>query len=341
MGIALFTGDADAKLSAKQVKGKARELGADLAGIASCAVLEANPPDPSWPQVPSRISSRVRSCIVLAKRMPIGEFLSDDTRTIAHTNQVVMRRLEKIAYDLSYWLDGLGHYSFQIAADETDPELKRGSYGYLSTRHVAVEAGLGTFGLESNLLTPEYGPRVYVTAVLTEAELEADRPIEQQICLGESCGRCLLACPSDAVLQWGLDKRRCATHAQRHGISSIIYGPLQHLNDATNSAAAKNVLASRDTFEKWRSIIRLVMAFGVCPRCIEVCPLGEDYRKYLAREHKSISERSPQKESRLNVMKVAAKAGSQVPGAPHLNLRFIGSSGRKGQTPKYVRDREE
>lgn len=325
---------ADVRLSAEQVKDKGRELGADLVGIASCDALNANPPDPAWPQVPSRISDRARSCIVLAKRMPIGEFLSEDTRTIAHTNQVVMRRLEGIAYELSHWMDGQGHYSFQIAADETDPQLKRGSYGYLSTRHVAVEAGLGTFGLEANLLTPEYGPRVYVTAVLTEAELEPDHPIEEQICLGESCGRCLLGCPSDAVLQWGLDKRKCATHAQRHGISSIIYGPLRRISDAKSVSEAKQVIGMRDTFEKWRSVIRLVMAFGVCPRCIEVCPLGEDYRKYLAKEHRSIAEKNSEKAARLNEMKLAAKEGLQVRGAPHLNLRFVGVGGRKGQTPK-------
>jgi epoxyqueuosine reductase len=37
------------KMSAAQLKAKARELGADLVGIADGEVMNANPPDPSIP----------------------------------------------------------------------------------------------------------------------------------------------------------------------------------------------------------------------------------------------------------------------------------------------------
>ena len=64
--------------------------------------------------------------------------------------------------------------TFVVPAQETEWTLKRASYGRLSTRHLGVEAGLGTLGLEVNILTPEYGPRIYLTGVLTEVELAAD-----------------------------------------------------------------------------------------------------------------------------------------------------------------------
>ena len=86
--------------------------------------------------------------------------------------------------------------------------MKRASYGQLSTRHLGVEAGLGTLGLEVNILTPEFGPRLYLTGILTELELEPDQRMEEQVCIGESCSRCLHSCPPDAVRQWGLDKAR-------------------------------------------------------------------------------------------------------------------------------------
>lgn len=315
----------ESTLRSDEVKEQARGLGADLVGIIDCHTLNTHPPDPTAPQTPHRISERFRSCIVLAKRMPLGEFLSNHRWLIAHNNQTVMRALEKTAYRLAHWLDSQGYYSLQVATDETDPELKRGSYGYLSMRHLAVEAGLGTFGLESNLLTREYGPRVYLTALLTEAQLTPGQRILEQLCIGETCGRCMLACPTDAVHQWALDKRLCALAAQVHGISSILYGPLKRIVEQPEHAQA--ILAERNTRDKWQSMIRLVEAFGVCPRCIEVCPIGTDYKRYLAREHRDIPELTPAKKQRLQAMKGAARSGGIMQGNPTINVRYIGPNG--------------
>ena len=41
----------------------------------------------------------------------------------------------------------------------------------LSLPHAAVEAGLGTLGLNLQLLTPEFGPRVLLTAVLCSVDV--------------------------------------------------------------------------------------------------------------------------------------------------------------------------
>jgi hypothetical protein len=54
-------------------------------------------------------------------------------------------------------------------------------------RHPAVEAGLGTLGLNLQLLTPQYGLRVILMAVLSSAPVAADR------------GRSVLALPADAA----------------------------------------------------------------------------------------------------------------------------------------------
>ena len=312
-------------IDALAVKAKARALGADLCGIASSAVLEANPPDPTAPQVPSRISERFRSAVVMGFRMPVGEFLSDHRWVVAYNNQLVMRRMDHVSHRLAMWLEDLGQPSVQIATEETDPELKSGSYGYLSMRHLASEAGLGTFGLEANLLTPELGPRLYLNAVLTEAQLAADSPMTEQVCIGEPCSRCLLACPVDAVLQWSLNKRACGHAAQVHGIEAILYGPLKRLMQGGESLT--QIAADPDTRDKWSSIIRIVEAFGVCPRCIEVCPIGEDYHLFMAREHRTIPETTPAKRERVKAMRLAAKAGGTVAGNPPINVRWIGPDG--------------
>src|SRR5215813_7518562 len=194
------------ELDAAEVKRRARELGADLVGIASAATLNAFPPDPRWPQTPERISPYCKSVNVLVQRI----------------DMLVLRKMDKVAYRLAEELEQAGHPSFVTAAQETDWSYKRASYGRLSTRHLGVEAGLGTLGLEVNILTPEFGPRVYLTGILTELELTPDRPLTEQVCIGESCSRCLHSCPADAVLHFGIDKRACATEAQEFGFSTIL-----------------------------------------------------------------------------------------------------------------------
>jgi ferredoxin len=67
-----------------------------------------------------------------------------------------------------------------------------------SHRHAAVAAGLGRFGLNNLLLTPEYGPRQRLVSLITEAPLNADPMLSNPVCLGDKCGTCLRKCPAKA-----------------------------------------------------------------------------------------------------------------------------------------------
>ncbi len=48
----------------------------------------------------------------------------------------------------------------------------------LSFKLAAYEAGLGVFGRSSILITPEYGPRVNLGVVLTDASIKPDIPLK-------------------------------------------------------------------------------------------------------------------------------------------------------------------
>src|SRR5690606_36211142 len=85
----------------------------------------------------------------------------------------------------------------------------------------AVQAGLGTLGLNLQLLTPEYGPRVLLSAVLSSLEVECDRPREEALCLGPQCGRCLKACPGDVVGHWERDWDACDRYRSPHGFAQL------------------------------------------------------------------------------------------------------------------------
>src|SRR5947208_16381001 len=185
-----------ADANAAAVKRRALELGADLAGIASAATLNAFPPDPRWPRTPERILPSIKSVIVLVQRIPAGAFRAVSNVPVQYMDMLVLRKMDKVAYRLAEELERAGHPTFVTAAQETDWNYKRASYGRLSTRHLGVEAGLGTLGPEVNILTPEFGPRVYLTGVLTELAPEPDHPITEQVCIADSCSRRLHSAPA-------------------------------------------------------------------------------------------------------------------------------------------------
>src|SRR4051794_37810109 len=322
--------------NATSVKKRARELGADLVGIASAKTLNAFPPDPRWPQTPERISPYCKSVIVIAQRIPVGAFRCKTNTPVQYTDMLVLRKMDKVAYRLAEELEDRGHPSFVTAAQETDWNYKRASYGRLSTRHLGVEAGLGTLGLEVNILTPEFGPRVYLTGILTQLELEADRPLSEQVCIGESCSRCLHACPADAVLHFGIDKRACATEAQEFGFSTILQFFERYIGMPHGQKVA--AASSRDLFGFWQGLLRVVGSFGDCPRCLAVCPVGNVYHAHLTDIQKAIPEKTPEKVALGRAYKDNRQKGETIAGLSDWNKRWVGPDGYKGMVARQLQE---
>tara|TARA_A100001037_G_scaffold130143_1_gene117829 strand:- start:412 stop:1431 length:1020 start_codon:yes stop_codon:yes gene_type:complete len=321
-------------LHASEVKELAKNYGADLVGIASAQTLNAFPPDPRWPQTPDRISRYVKSVIVLACRIPVAAFRAKNNIPVQYLDMLVLRRMDRIAYKISDHLEKLGHPTFVTAAQETDWNMKTASYGYLSTRHLGIEAGLGTFGLEVNILSPEFGPRLYLTGILTELELEADKPMTEQVCIGESCSRCLYSCPTDAVNHFGIDKRNCAVEAQEFGYMTATQFFMKFIE--ASIPEKKKMLKARDVFGFWQGLLRVVGSFGDCPRCLAVCPVGNDYHAHLADSQKVIPEKTKAKVEKARSFKEARKRGDHIEGLSDWNKRWVGPEGYKGIVAKQL-----
>jgi epoxyqueuosine reductase QueG len=321
---------------AAAVKRRALELGADLAGIASAATLNAFPPDPRWPQTPERISPYVKSVIVLVQRIPAGAFRARMNEPVQYMDMLVLRKMDKVAFRLAGELERAGHPAFVTAAQETDWNYKKASYGRLSTRHLGVEAGLGTLGLEVNILTPEFGPRIYLTGILTELELEPDQRITEQVCIGESCSRCLHSCPADAVQHFGIDKRNCATEAQEFGFMTMLQFMERVIDAPAHERAA--MLKKRDLFGFWQGLLRVVGSFGDCPRCLAVCPVGNDYHMHLAEFQKAIPEKTPEKTALGRLWKQDRAEGKPIAGLSEWNARWVGPEGYKGMVAKQLQE---
>jgi epoxyqueuosine reductase len=82
---------------------------------------------------------------------------------------------------------------------ESGSSVVKGLIPPFSHRYAAVAAGLGAIGWSGNVMTPEYGSRVYLSSVITDAELEPDRPLDENPC--DHCNICLKACPG-VFMSW-------------------------------------------------------------------------------------------------------------------------------------------
>ncbi len=316
-------------VTAGQIKVKALELGADLVGIADGGVMNANPPDPDDPKRPSDVTEHDgERVIVLARRLNLGStrIPAWNERHKFYNDELVITALEECALELTLWLEDQGYPALMVPPTHVDPWRYQGDPGthltpMLSAEHAAVEAGLGMLGLNLQLLTPEFGPRVMSIAILCSAPVEADGPMEEALCLGPECGRCLSACPGDAVGAWARDWAACDKFRQPHGFNELT-GFLGDLIDETDPAQQKSMLRSEVSFDLWQSILRGAGAVTGCRRCADVCPVGEDYGDLLADALDQIDEDTPEKQARLTGM-------DQVPADGHGQARWIGAFARK------------
>ena len=150
----------------------------------------------------------------------------------------------------------------------------------------------------------------------------------EQVCIGESCSRCLYSCPPDAVRHFGIDKRGCAKEAQEFGYSTAT-AFFDRFTDA-DTATKKKMIAARDVFGFWQGLLRVVGSFGDCPRCLAVCPVGNDYHAHLTGPQKHIPEKTPEKVEKAKDFKAARKAGMPVAGLNDWNVRWVGPDGYQG-----------
>jgi ferredoxin len=163
----------------------------------------------------------------------------------------------------------------------------------------------------------------------------------EQVCIGESCSRCLHSCPGDAVLHFGIDKRACAEHAQEFGFSTILKFLDRIVDEHAQGAPAEALVAnvrSRDHFGFWQGLLRVVGSFGDCPRCLAVCPVGDDYHAHLAEPQKFIPEKTPQKAALAKARQDARRRGEPVDGLNDWNIRWVGPDGYKGIVARQLQD---
>ena len=153
----------------------------------------------------SPYSRQYCSAIVLA--VPYGKQLTSETYTEQDFEdgiQSAKTRLESILRRLETLLQACGtaYYIPPVAQSDEIELLAPFSFKYAATR-----AGIGWIGKNDVVITPGYGPRVRLSAVLTDAPLSFGKPITESKC-PDGCVLCVEACPCKALHGVRLDASR-------------------------------------------------------------------------------------------------------------------------------------
>lgn len=74
----------------------------------------------------------------------------------------------------------------------------------------AKACGLGEMGLSGKIINKKYGPFMRYCFIITDAPLETDMPLEENVC--DKCGLCIEACVGNAISEKGLDTWQCSVY---------------------------------------------------------------------------------------------------------------------------------
>ena len=179
------------------------------------------------------------------------------TGEIAHLDRAVSiavdRRLNEDTLSLLVKLQkrvvrDLKARGFRTLAIPPDSDRKKTTfvsklYCLFNHKMAATSAGIGWIGKNGLLISADYGPRLSLATVLTDAPLEPDAPMEHSLC--GSCTLCIQYCPSKAITGAEWSRSRPVVELVRIG-----------------------------SCRSHKAIKRLTDGKPNCGLCINICPYG-------------------------------------------------------------------
>jgi epoxyqueuosine reductase len=249
----------------EQIKQFGYELGTDAVGFAATEDYQSQKsPDPRT------ILPNVKSIIVLGYRELNGAVESENNRVSMASRMGAMEFSLKNNYLMARYIEDHSQVktapvSFSYPLD-MGPEVM-GFVGDVSMRHAAIAAGLGVFGRHNLVIHPRFGTRIIFTAVLTELDLHPDAPVQEELCT--QCGRCVEACPGQALDEEGkTDMIKCLKASQPYGIG----GAIRYFRQFIGASAEEQKGLLKDPMLLHLYQAQFIRFQYTCFKCMAVCP---------------------------------------------------------------------
>ncbi|MGD9817216.1 MAG: 4Fe-4S double cluster binding domain-containing protein [Desulfomonilaceae bacterium] len=175
----------------RELKGFARDMGADLVGVADVALLEGIQTEPE------DLLKNFRRAISIGVRLSDGIINPIDDRPTPLYQQHYLKvnaLLDDIALRVSQFIQDCKSVALPIPASQL--LNKEHWYSYISHKAVAIAAGVGWQGKSLLVVSPDYGPRIRLVTILTDMSLRPDKPIRNRC---GKCTACTEACPVQAI----------------------------------------------------------------------------------------------------------------------------------------------
>jgi epoxyqueuosine reductase QueG len=194
-------------LELKSLQEASGAAGADVLGVAPVERFDELPED----RRPTAIFPETRSVVVLGRRIPRGALRGNEegtnfTNYIFYGNDWLDNRFTSLTtVQVAEWLEDQGWEASPLP--NLPPEVPPMGVAVrpgapepnvmLDLEDAAVRAGVGDIGFCGVLLTPRFGPRQRVQAILSDAEIEPTPLLAEPVCPGAD--GCPMVCPAGAV----------------------------------------------------------------------------------------------------------------------------------------------
>lgn len=181
----------------------ARNLGADLAGIATIETLAGGPPSADLKYVLPSARSAVCFAIALDQEK-IERYLKKENHEAHNLNKIRATTLANgIALEMANFLNQLGYASVPVCSNFQYRNGGDTKYSdrkpLISHRYLAVRSGIGWFGWSGHVITRDYGSAIILGSVVTEAELRPTDPLPEAENYCTRCRLCRAVCPSGFI----------------------------------------------------------------------------------------------------------------------------------------------
>lgn len=205
------------ELIAVELETYAKSLGVELYGVASASGYKQEFPDkpaPSqfldgaqsiivigYPFEPGTVATVLRPELAGLKGRAADEVGTSGVQPVGaerfflgEEDAMLSRELSHSSYLIAKYLRLKGYKSFYLPVAKQNARFRTAPFYHMPTMYMA---GLGTLGLNCCILTPEFGPRVKVTSIITDCALPAGKPMQQDMCT--HCNLCVDNCPIGAI----------------------------------------------------------------------------------------------------------------------------------------------